>query len=153
MEKREQLPDFPEGGGTMKAYKSLGIPKWALKSKGKSPGTKGGQHANRNYTAVELRLDIRCFEGVDPETLGRLRRIAGSRISKAGILTIEENGSRSQKKNFQEAVDRLAGLLEKARTKPKKRIPTKPTRASRLRKKTAQQRHSRKKEDRRRVDY
>ena len=136
----------------MKPYKVLGVPKWALDVKSKSPGTSGGQHANRNYTAVELHLDVRCFENIEPAMLERLPEVAGSRLSKERMLKVEEKGERYKKMNLRVALERLSGILEEARKIPKKRIATKPTRASKVRRREAKQRQSRKKEERR-CDY
>lgn len=137
----------------MKPYKALGIPKWALDISSKSPGTSGGQHANRNYTAVELRFDVRCLENIEFGTLRRLREIAGSRVSKEGILVLMENGSRYRTVNLQVVIERFSQILEEARRVPKKRVATRPTKASKVRRKEAKQRHSRKKEERRRDHF
>ena len=137
----------------MAVHKTLGVPKWALVFKDVSPGTKGGQNANRNYTAVELRFDTRCLANIEPATLERLLIIAKSRISKDGILVLRNNTSRSREVNFQQVVNRLACFLKEAGTKPKKRISTRPTKASKLRQREVKIRHSRKKAERRDNKY
>lgn len=133
----------------MKPYKHLGIPEWTLSYKGTSPGTKGGQNANRNYTAVELRFDTKCLANIEPKTLHRLQQIAKSRINNEGILVIKEKGTRSYEKNLWTAVYRLEGIFEKARKKVTKRKQTKPTAGSKIRRRESKDRHSRKKTERR----
>jgi len=93
----------------------------------------GGQHVNKNATAVQLQLDIHEALTIEPESLHRLRKLAGRRLSDAGILTIEAQVHRSQHRNRAEAWQRLLELLRKAAERPKRRRPTKPTRASKRR--------------------
>lgn len=102
----------------------------------------GGQHVNRSATAVQLRFDVRNSPSLSAEIKNRLLRLAGSRISKEGILTIEAQEYRSQKRNREEALQRLARLLRLAAMKKKTRRPTKPTTAAKQRRLEAKKRRS-----------
>jgi ribosome-associated protein len=90
-------------------------------------GGPGGQHVNKASTAVELRFDVNQSESLPDEVKARLRRIAKTRISDEGILVIQASRHRSQKQNREEALERLAELVRRAATKPKRRKKTRPS--------------------------
>ncbi|MEW6517834.1 MAG: alternative ribosome rescue aminoacyl-tRNA hydrolase ArfB [Thermodesulfobacteriota bacterium] len=102
----------------------------------------GGQHVNRSATAVQLRFDVQNSPSLSAEMKNRLGRLAGSRLSKDGILTIEAQEFRSQMRNRDEALQRLASLLRLAAMKPKARRPTRPTTAAKKRRLEAKKRRS-----------
>lgn len=91
----------------------------------------GGQNVNKVATAVELRVDVAHARSIPQQVKERLRRIAGRRINAQGVLVIEAQRFRSQARNREDALDRLHALLEQAARRPKPRIPTAPTTASR----------------------
>ena len=89
----------------------------------------GGQNVNKVATAVELRFDI--GRATLPEDLKvRLRPLAGRQLTQDGILVITAQETRSQERNKEIALQKLTELLRKAAHRPKRRIATKPTRAS-----------------------
>lgn len=92
----------------------------------------GGQHVNKTSTAVELRFDVRNSPNLPDDVKGRLEALAGSRLTKDGVLVLFAEGSRSQEMNRQDAADRLVELIRKAAERPKPRRPTKPTYSSKL---------------------
>lgn len=92
----------------------------------------GGQNVNKVSTAVELRFDVGA-SSVPTEIKSRLRRLAGRRLSDAGILVIDAGRHRSQEANRRDALARFVELLLAASKRPKARIATKPTAASRRR--------------------
>ena len=93
----------------------------------------GGQHVNRTDSAVELRFRVDACAALPPAVRERLRRIARRRISSEGVLIIHAQRFRSQDRNREDALARLAELLREASQPPAPRIPTRPTRASRER--------------------
>ena len=93
----------------------------------------GGQNVNKVATAVQLRFDAVRSPSLPEDVRQRLVRIAGRRVSKEGVLLIDARRFRTQERNRQDAVDRLAQWIRRAAEKPKKRIKTKPTRGSRER--------------------
>lgn len=105
-------------------------------------GGPGGQHVNRTETAVQLRWDATTSEFLPEPVKRRLLRLAGRRADSAGVITIEAKNHRSQARNREDARARLAELIARARTTPKKRIPTRPSRAAK--KKRLQQKRRRK---------
>jgi ribosome-associated protein len=90
----------------------------------------GGQNVNKVATAVQLRFDVAHSASLPEEARKRLARLAGRRLTQDGVLIIEAKRYRTQEKNRQDALKRLADLLQKASEKPKTRRKTKPTQAS-----------------------
>jgi len=101
----------------------------------------GGQNVNKVATAVQLRFDIAASPTLTSDIKGRLIRLAGKRVNSDGILIIEARRFRTQEQNRKDALQRFTLLVKKAVAKPKKRIKTVPTKASRERRlKTKKQR-------------
>jgi ribosome-associated protein len=93
----------------------------------------GGQNVNKVSTAVELRFDIGASVTLPEEVKARLRRLAGRRVSTLDVLVIDAGRFRTQEANRRDALARLDQLVRAASQKPKKRIATRPTRASKER--------------------
>ncbi|MGR3761031.1 alternative ribosome rescue aminoacyl-tRNA hydrolase ArfB [Roseobacteraceae bacterium NS-SX3] len=90
----------------------------------------GGQNVNKVATAVELRFEAARSPALAPAVKSRLKRLAGRRWTKEGAIVLQCDETRSQQRNREIARERLAELVRKALVKPKRRIPTKPTRGS-----------------------
>lgn len=90
----------------------------------------GGQNVNKVATAVELRFDIGA-SSLPGDVKQRLRSLAGSRITEDDVLMIDSREHRTQARNRDAARDRLISLLQRAATPPKRRRPTRPSRAAR----------------------
>lgn len=93
----------------------------------------GGQHVNKVATAVQLRFNAARSSSLPPDVRRRLRRIAGRRMTAAGVLILRAQRFRSQERNRQDALERLTALIRKAAKPPAKRVATRPSRASRAR--------------------
>jgi ribosome-associated protein len=91
----------------------------------------GGQNVNKLSTAVQLRFDVRHSPSLPNDVAIRLMRLAGSRMTKDGVLIIIAQNHRTQERNRSEARERLTGLIAAAAVKPVPRRSTKPTKASR----------------------
>jgi ribosome-associated protein len=92
----------------------------------------GGQNVNKVSTAIHLRFDIRASSL--PEIYKeRLLALSDHRITAEGVVIIKAQESSSQERNREAALARLEALLRSVSTVPKKRRPTKPTRASQQR--------------------
>ncbi len=92
----------------------------------------GGQNVNKVSTAVELRYDV--ANAILPyEVKQRLETIAGRQLSQDGILIVTAQEHRSQERNRTTALEKLVALLRKASVRPKRRIATRPTKASKTR--------------------
>jgi ribosome-associated protein len=92
----------------------------------------GGQNVNKVSNAVHLRFDIRA-SSLPEEVKHRLLARGDKRISRTGVVVIKAQQHRSLELNRAEALARLQALVEAAAHVPKKRKPTRPTRASRER--------------------
>jgi ribosome-associated protein len=93
----------------------------------------GGQHVNTTDSAVLLRFDVVASPGLPEAVKHRLAVLAGSRLTKDGVLTLRADASRSQEMNRREVRERLFELIREATIVPKKRRATKPTKASQVR--------------------
>ncbi|HEU5156865.1 MAG TPA: alternative ribosome rescue aminoacyl-tRNA hydrolase ArfB [Streptosporangiaceae bacterium] len=102
----------------------------------------GGQHVNKTDTAVELSFDLASTDSLPAALKERaMRRLAGRLVD--GVLTVRAERHRSQWRNRQDALSRLAALLhESTAPPPKRRRPTKPSRAQRERRLAAKRRQS-----------
>jgi ribosome-associated protein len=89
----------------------------------------GGQNVNKVSTAIHLRFDFNASSLPD-EYKEKLRQLTDRRISSDGVIVIKAQRYRSQDKNREDALARLAELLRSATVTQKKRTPTKPTRSS-----------------------
>ena len=93
----------------------------------------GGQNVNKVSTAVELRFDVRGSPSLPEAVRERLERLAGSRMTDEGVLIIRAERFRTQELNREDARARLVELVVKALHVPKRRVPTKPSRAAKAR--------------------
>ncbi len=111
----------------------------------------GGQHVNTTDSAVLLRFDVVASPGLPEAVKHRLAVLAGSRLTKEGVLTLRADASRSQEMNRREVRERLFELIREATIVPKKRRATKPTKASQVRRVDAKKGRSQVKAGRGRV--
>ena len=92
----------------------------------------GGQNVNKVSNAVELRFDSAACDGLWPNARARLQRLAGRRMTAAGMIVIDAQRLRSQEQNRADALERLRTMIVAALVEPKPRRKTKPTRASKV---------------------
>ena len=102
----------------------------------------GGQNVNKLATAVQLRFDVQHSPSLPAELRERLKRLAGRRVTRAGVLVITAQRHRTQERNRADALNRLVTLIRDAAVRPKRRRATKPTAASRRRRLEAKKRRS-----------
>jgi ribosome-associated protein len=93
----------------------------------------GGQNVNKVSSAVQLRFDARGSPSLPEDVRARLMRLAGSRLTRDGVLIINAQRHRTQLRNRAEALGRLLELIRRAAVAPRLRRPTKPTKAARER--------------------
>jgi len=111
----------------------------------------GGQNVNKVATAVVLRFDAAGSPSLPDDVRERLKRLAGRRMTRDGVIVIHARRYRTQERNRQDALDRLVALIRGAAERPKPRRRTRPTGAARE-KRLRQKRHrSEAKRQRRRV--
>lgn len=90
----------------------------------------GGQHVNTTESAVQLRFNVAGSASLEPAVKRRLVRLAGSRMTKDGVLLIRAETQRSQERNRADARDRLRELVLRALTAPKPRKKARPSLSS-----------------------
>lgn len=93
----------------------------------------GGQHVNTTDSAVLLRFDVAASPNLPDAVKNRLAELAGSRMTREGVLVLRSEGARSQLLNREEVRERLVALIREATFVPRKRKPTKPSRAAKAR--------------------
>ncbi|MFA7098329.1 MAG: alternative ribosome rescue aminoacyl-tRNA hydrolase ArfB, partial [Gammaproteobacteria bacterium] len=87
----------------------------------------GGQNVNKVATAVQLRFDVARSPSLPEDVRARLMALAGRRMTGEGVLVIDARRFRTQERNRQDALERLAELIRRAAQRPKPRRKTKPT--------------------------
>ncbi len=92
----------------------------------------GGQNVNKVETAVQLRLAL-DRAGLPPAVRARLEKLAGRRLTLDGDILIISQQHRTQERNRAEAMALLLGLIRRAAVAPIRRVPTKPSFGSKLR--------------------
>ncbi len=93
----------------------------------------GGQNVNKVASAVELRFDAAHSPSLPEAVRERLLARRDRRITDDGVIVISAQRFRTQERNREDARERLAGIILAATVAPIKRVPTKPTRASKER--------------------
>src|ERR1700747_3444416 len=89
----------------------------------------GGQNVNKVATSAQLRFDTHRI-ALPEDAAMRLARIAGSRMTKDGVIVIQAQRFRTQERNRTDAIDRLVELLREALVRPAPRRATRATPAS-----------------------
>jgi len=92
----------------------------------------GGQNVNKVSTAAQLRFDTRKI-ALPADAEQRLARLAGSRMTKDGVIVIQAFRFRSQERNRADGIERLLEMLKEAMVRPTPRRATKPTFGSKQR--------------------
>ena len=108
----------------------------------------GGQNVNKVASAVELRFDVANSSALPPHVRERLLARRDRRLTADGVLVIQANRFRDQARNREDARERLAEIVRGALHVPKKRIATKPTRASKERRIASKKKRSQHKQTR-----
>jgi ribosome-associated protein len=112
---------------------TLAIPDELLEFRAVRASGPGGQNVNKVSNAIELRFDTARWDALWPAARSRLRRIAGRRMTDAGLIVIDAQRLRSLEQNRADALARLEAMVAAALIEPKPRKKTRPTRASRER--------------------
>jgi len=128
----------------------LDLPRSELEFRASRSGGPGGQHVNTSSTRVEVWWDIARSPTLSDQQRQRLTLRLASRLDGAGRLRLVSSGSRSQLRNREEVTERLIGLVAEALRIPKRRKPTRPTRAAKAARLEGKRRRGATKRERRR---
>lgn len=131
-----------DGSSLLRVNDDLFLPRAELGYRASRAGGPGGQHVNTSSTRVELVWDVDASPSLTEAQRARIREKLANRISGEGLLLLAEGGSRSQHQNKEAVTERLAELLAEALHVPKPRRKTRPTRASRERRRQSKKRRS-----------
>src|SRR6476646_6875347 len=133
-------------GASIRVTRSVSIPRSAIALRFSRSSGPGGQHAQKPETRAEAIFDVERAVGL---TDAQQRRV----IRKAGpVLRAVAQDERSQWRNRELATERLVGALREALRLPRKRKPTKPSKAAKERRLEAKKRRGQVKRLRRNVD-
>ncbi len=130
-------------GTSLRVNRSLTLPLAEVSWRASTSGGPGGQHANRTLSRVEVQFDVAASPSLGPRQRARLLERYGPTVRAAA------SESRSQSRNRQLALERLAQkLAEGLRVDPARR-PTRPTKGSQIRRVETKRRRSETKRQRR----
>ena len=101
----------------------------------------GGQNVNKVATAVQLRFDVTHSRNLTAAVRARLVALAGNRMATDGVLVITAQRFRNQRRNRDDALERLVALVRKAAHQPKPRKATRPSASARQRRLDRKRRH------------
>jgi ribosome-associated protein len=114
--------------GPLRVTRSVVVPERELRWRFSRSSGPGGQSVNTADSRVELSLDLTTTTALGPVQRVRvLERVAGRLVD--GVITVTASEHRSQLRNREAALERLAGILAEALAPPPPR--RRPTRASR----------------------
>lgn len=112
----------------------------------------GGQHVNKVSSKVELSFDIPNSVAISENEKELLLKNLSTRLTKEGILQLSSDESRSQHTNKEKGLKRFFELIEKGLIVPKKRKPTKMSKAQKLKRLDEKQKQAFKKNLRKKPD-
>lgn len=107
--------------GLIELGPGVAVPKGALQYSFARSSGPGGQNVNKVNTKAELRVFVTALMGLDEAGQDRLRRLAGSRLTKEDEILITADDSRSQVTNRRMCLERLRELVTAAAKKPRRR--------------------------------
>jgi ribosome-associated protein len=136
-----------DGDRVLRVSSSLRIPLAELVWRFSRSGGPGGQHANTSDTRVDLRFDIAGSPSLGPRQRARLLEKLGPELQ---VVAADE---RSQARNRELALRRLADRLNAALRVEAPRRATRPTKAAKERRLEGKRRQAQRKAERRRPGY
>lgn len=109
----------------------------------------GGQNVNKVASAVQLRFDVVNSEALSDAQKARILSRRDGRLTIGGTIVIKAQSHRSQSRNKADAQERLAEFLRAALHVSKRRKPTRPSLASKTRRRQSKTIRSQVKQSRR----
>jgi ribosome-associated protein len=132
---------------------ALSIPRGELDIRVSRASGAGGQHVNKTSSRVEIFWNVRSSRALSDEQRARLIERLASRLTTDGSIRVVASDLRSQSRNRDLAEERLAEMVRRALVVPKKRRPTRPSKASKEARLEDKKRRSHKKRERRNKSF
>ena len=117
-------------GSALQVNSEVSIPRFELTFRATRAGGPGGQHVNTSSTRVEVLWNVERSRSVSEAQRGRLREKLASRLDGEGNVRVVASAYRSQARNRDDALERLAALIRRALMVPKARKKTRPGRGA-----------------------
>ena len=141
------MTDDPSDG--IRVNDTVVVPRDEVVARASRSGGAGGQHVNTSSTRIELVWNVGASRALTDEQRARVLQKLSSRLDTERNLRVVASDRRSQRQNRESAEMRLAELVREALVVPKKRRPTKPSRAAKQARLDSKKRISEKKRERR----
>lgn len=129
--------------GSLRVNPELALPLDEIELRASRSSGPGGQHANVTESRVEAVFDVASSPTMSPQQKRRVEEALGARV------TAVAQDARSQARNRELALERLAEKLAGALEVPKERRASRPTRAARERRIAEKRRRGERKRERR----
>lgn len=130
------------GEKVLRITNTLTIPLSELRFRFARSSGPGGQHVNRSATRVELFFDVASSPSLTEAQRERALKALAPYTNSEGVLHLASQTFRSQLRNREEVVERFRTLMHKAMRVPKRRRPTRPSRATQERRLASKRRRS-----------
>jgi ribosome-associated protein len=130
------------GEKVLRITNTLTIPMSELRFRFARSSGPGGQHVNRSATRVELLFDVAGSSSLTEAQRERALKALAPYIDSDGVLHLTSQAFRSQLRNREEVVERFQTLMREAMRVPKRRRPTRPSRAAREKRLASKRRRS-----------
>ncbi len=127
----------------------MDIPRDRLDIRFSRSGGPGGQNVNKVETKVEVRFVLEEADWLSQRVRSRLAELFPRRLNSEGEFVVVSSRYRSQSRNLEDCIDKLRECIERAKQRRKKRIQTRPTKASKERRLESKRRTSARKSNRR----
>ena len=131
--------------------RSLQIPDDEIELSFSTSSGPGGQHANKAATRVELAWNVARSRALGPRQRERLLENLAGRIDSSGTVRLRSERHRSQVRNREDVLARLAEIVGEGLRVRKERLPTSPSPPARERRLVEKRRRSEIKRARRTV--
>lgn len=117
--------------GRIRINRRLSIPRSEVRLQASRSGGPGGQHVNTTASRIQLFWDVASSPSLSERRRQVLLKRLSGRLDRDGVLRLTVDTHRSQHRNREEAVERLATVVAEALRPRKKRKPTRPPKAAR----------------------